>query len=57
MKREFPDILNCQVESNDNEGGANLEGEGGHRCHFIPDSYLYGATVTARVKQSHNELS
>jgi hypothetical protein len=50
MKREYPDILNCQVESNDSEGGANLKGKGGHRCHFIPDSYLYGKTVIARVK-------
>jgi len=57
MKREYPEILNCHVtEGKDGEGRVSLEGEvgvqdqGGHRCFFIPDSYLYGIKVTARVK-------
>jgi len=47
MKREYPEILNCHVtEGKDGEGRVSLKGEvgvqdqGGHRCFFIPDSYV-----------------
>jgi hypothetical protein len=48
MKREYPDILNCQAEGKDGEVG--VQDQCGHRCFFIPDSYLYGIKVTSRVK-------